>query len=104
MWLKTRAGAVSMARPSKDIVGKKFFRLTVLKEVCTGKNPMVLCECECGKKVTVYKHNVIKGNTKSCGCWRADRLRKPESEKKPKKKPVRFIPVYDDDDDEDFRL
>lgn len=65
----------------KDITGQKFGKLTVLKldhteqrflkNKPTVKNGLMyfyLCECECGNKIIVNKDNLIKNNTKSCGC------------------------------------
>lgn len=50
--------------------GKKFHRLTVLRDAGserTGKREWV-CECDCGKTVTVDGYSLRNGNTKSCGC------------------------------------
>lgn len=56
-----------------DYLGKKFGKLTILKEVertYCGKIPSrnVLCKCDCGKEYTVSFTSVRKGHTKSCGC------------------------------------
>lgn len=97
-----------MGRPRNAVKGKTFGRLTVVVDEDGGKNPEITCQCTCGKKVTALKHNVVRGNTTSCGCWRSERLRKSDSEKK--KRVVRKAPptkVYDwlcesDVDDDDF--
>lgn len=49
----------------KDIIGKKFNRLTVLKYE---DGYRVLCLCDCGTKKSIYRGSVIRGITKSCGC------------------------------------
>ena len=33
------------------------------------------CECDCGKTTTVRAHNLISGHTKSCGCFRKDKVK-----------------------------
>lgn len=57
-----------------DISGMKFGRLTTIKVVgrTTDNRPAWLCRCECGNEVTVSEHNLKRGNTKSCGCYRRD--------------------------------
>ena len=52
-----------------DLVDKKFGKLIVIKE--NGRiNGYVgwLCQCICGKTITVSSNHLQKGNTKSCGC------------------------------------
>lgn len=48
-----------------DLTGQRFGRLTVLEY--KGKSKW-LCECDCGNKTTVYRHNLLGGTTRSCGC------------------------------------
>lgn len=57
---------------SRDIIGQKFNRLTVIEEYkeCTPRE--VLCECECGNKVRLIKTEVMSGGTKSCGCLKSE--------------------------------
>ena len=52
------------------LVGEKFGRLFVLKDVGTNKwrNSQVLCLCDCGNKVIVLGNSLKNGNTESCGC------------------------------------
>ena len=56
------------------IIGKTFNKLTVLKQVENAKSghSRYLCVCECGNTAVVYKCNLIRDHTKSCGC---DRVR-----------------------------
>lgn len=65
-----------MPRKRTDTTGQKYGRLTVTEDSEGGKNPKVVCRCECGTVVTVLKHNVIRGNTTSCGCARSEKMRK----------------------------
>lgn len=54
-----------------DLLGRRFGRLTII-----GRNPETSksghiqwdCACDCGAKITVLGTNLVKGNTKSCGC------------------------------------
>ena len=69
-----------MGRPKKDITSQKFGRLVVIQEVSSGKNSKVKCLCDCGVEVQVLKSGLLRGYTKSCGCFRrestAERRRK----------------------------
>lgn len=51
----------------KDLRGKTFGELTVIKYVGNGK---WLCRCSCGKETIVYATNLVRNHTKSCGCLR----------------------------------
>lgn len=68
-----------MAHFSKfgNLAGKKFGRLTVLKQHGVAKSGHILwdCECECGKSKIVSSSNLVNGNVKSCGCLQ-DEVRK----------------------------
>jgi hypothetical protein len=54
----------------KDITGKRFTKLVVIKE--TGRSPAghVLweCKCDCGKTVEVEGYRLNRKNVQSCGC------------------------------------
>lgn len=55
---------------SKDIIGKKYNELIVIKELRKDKygNKQWLCKCNCGNYTTVSTHNLLHNHTKSCGC------------------------------------
>ena len=57
-----------------DLTGQRFGRLTVIRRSGTGKNRQSqwFCKCDCGADVFALSHNLISGNTKSCGCLRVD--------------------------------
>jgi tRNA-binding EMAP/Myf-like protein len=61
-----------------DMVGKKYNFLTVIEDlpprISKGgfSTRMVLCECECGKRVKVQAQHLRTGNTLSCGCKARD--------------------------------
>ena len=54
-----------------DLTGKRFTRLTVLHRDANNKwgGTMWKCKCDCGKEIIVSSKNLIKGGTKSCGCY-----------------------------------
>lgn len=56
-------------------IGKKFKKLTVIKRapdivMKSGNYKAYLCECDCGKKITVRSSSLLNGSKKSCGCYR----------------------------------
>ena len=48
--------------------GDVFGRLTVIELLPKGR---ALCRCECGNVKEVWRSNLTRGNTKSCGCLKA---------------------------------
>ena len=61
-----------------DMTGRQFGRLIVLHESSQRRCGKVtwVCKCDCGKLITVSSNNLQSGHTKSCGCYRDDKLRK----------------------------
>lgn len=55
-------------RKHKDVIGKKYGRLTVINEYKKGSKYICDCKCDCGNTVSVQKSNLLFGHTKSCGC------------------------------------
>lgn len=62
-----------MSNP-KNLIGKKFGKLTVIKRCENSKNgkAMWLCECKCGNKVIIPTYRLTMGETKSCGCLKKE--------------------------------
>lgn len=62
--------------PIKDLTGRTFGRLSVIEKAGKNKYGNILwrCKCECGNVVVVPSANLIRGNTKSCGCLRINDL------------------------------
>lgn len=60
----------------RDLTGKQFARLTVLRIV--GKSVrgdvLWLCRCECGGEVVGRSGDLNSGNTRSCGCLKRERF------------------------------
>ena len=60
--------------PLKDLTGKRFGYLTVIKREgtyinpCGCTTPTWLCRCDCGKTTIVPRGSLTNGYTKSCGC------------------------------------
>jgi len=54
-----------------DFTGKKFYYLTVIESVGLAKDKHVLwkCSCKCGNETIVASNALVKGTTKSCGCY-----------------------------------
>ena len=60
---------------SKNLIGKKFRRLTVIKRDFSDKwgKSKWICKCQCGKKISVIGGHLRSGNTQSCGCLKKER-------------------------------
>ena len=59
---------------SKDLIGQKFGRLTVIakSERSNGYRTYWLCRCDCGNMKEVRNDSFGRGNTRSCGCLSKD--------------------------------
>lgn len=63
-----------------DLTGKRFGRLTVIKEVSPHYSKsgvrmrMWECKCDCGNNRILSTSNITNGNTKSCGCLKKELL------------------------------
>jgi hypothetical protein len=65
------------ARPDTPpiVVGQKFHYLTVTQLLGTnGHKREVLCVCYCGVRKVFEEGNLRRGDTKSCGCFRKERM------------------------------
>jgi hypothetical protein len=64
----------------KDLTKYKFGKLTPIELVGIGTNYQKLwkCKCDCGNFKVILRNSLIRGNTKSCGCF--------VKEKKPREK------------------
>lgn len=54
-------------------IGDKYGRFTVVGK--TEDYRKVVCQCECGNTKIVRTDSLRNGSSKSCGCWKQDRLR-----------------------------
>jgi len=63
-----------------DLTGKRFSRLFVLSREYPNavykdySAPRWMCRCDCGNEVVVLGVGLRSGNTKSCGCYKRDRI------------------------------
>ncbi|MDD4564847.1 MAG: hypothetical protein PHE79_05150 [Eubacteriales bacterium] len=55
-----------------DLTGKRFGALTVIARAGISKrrNATWLCKCDCGNTIEVNSSYLVRGATKSCGCYR----------------------------------
>lgn len=51
----------------RDLLGKKFGKWLILKEIEGQRDRMFLCRCDCGKEKTVFLASLVNGTSKSCG-------------------------------------
>lgn len=70
-----------MTHPKIDLTGKRFGRLTVIRQADdyvypNGKRRTQWeCLCDCGNTITAEQSNLKRGNTNSCGCYNLDNIR-----------------------------
>lgn len=62
----------------KDLTGKKFGRLTVLKHCGSNKygRSLWLCQCECGNKKIILGNSLLSKLTISCGCYNTEIIKR----------------------------
>jgi hypothetical protein len=58
-----------------DLLGKKFGRLTVIeRNGSKGHKALWLTVCDCGTQITIPGDSLTSGNTRSCGCYKIERV------------------------------
>jgi hypothetical protein len=57
------------APTSTELIGQRFGRLIVVKQVSGGR---WLCTCDCGGQNTVRRKHLLRGRIRSCGCLKAE--------------------------------
>lgn len=66
-----------MGRKAIDLVGQKYGKLIVIEKAnALYKSAMFRCKCDCGNEITVESQKLRNGKTKSCGCARANAIKK----------------------------
>lgn len=67
----------SAERYANRILNKKYGRLTVKEFAGIDKfgKTLLKCVCDCGKNVTLNKSSLNRSLTKSCGCYKTEKLR-----------------------------
>ena len=66
-----------MAGKYKDIKGQRFGYLIAVMPTKKRSHECVvwLCQCDCGKLTEVKSNDLLRGNTKSCGCLQKEKAR-----------------------------
>ncbi|MBQ8296854.1 MAG: hypothetical protein IJX77_03625 [Ruminococcus sp.] len=64
--------------PLKDLTGKTFNRLTVIRRDTSRDGVYWICRCDCGREVSVRAYNLTSGSTKSCGCLNNELIHKKQ--------------------------
>ena len=76
-----------------NLIGKRFGRLIVLKEVEKRKNGRIFwgCKCDCGKTIEAMGKTLLNGGTKSCGCLHIETsIKKIKKVNQKNEKPIGF--------------
>ncbi|WP_052263146.1 hypothetical protein [Clostridium tyrobutyricum] len=63
----------------RNLTGMRFERLIVLKDTGkrnNSKRVIYLCKCDCGREIETTGFNLLRGDTKSCGCLKIDKITK----------------------------
>lgn len=65
------------------LIGQRFGRLIVVKEVGRNKYKKILwfCKCDCGNETIVLTGNLKSGSTQSCGCLQKEYMSKSASQR-----------------------
>ena len=61
---------------TKEMIGNKYNRLTVLEIVNKGKTPKVKVLCECGTVKIISPYDITKRKVYSCGCYHKEEMSK----------------------------
>lgn len=77
-------GCIKVGRKSRrqDITGQRFGKL-LAEEIDVNKTDTIgpewwLCQCDCGNKISAEYNRLVTGQTVSCRCINAERIRSPE--------------------------
>lgn len=58
-----------------DLTNKRFGNLVAIYEIGRLRGGVLWhCNCDCGMKIVIPSRNLVSGNTKSCGCYKAAQL------------------------------
>lgn len=63
----------------ENLVGKTFGRLTVRSEASQGYVRRWVCRCVCGVEKTIGHRALKAGQTRSCGCWRGEKMQESKT-------------------------
>ena len=68
-------------RTPNNLQGKQFGLLVALQRERVARRTRWLCQCHCGKQVSIREESLLNGCSKSCGCAR-EQLKKAKAEKR----------------------
>lgn len=78
-----------------DLTGQRFYRLVVLekssKKSKTNHLQYWKCKCDCGKICDVSSRGLRGGSTRSCGCYKLERIKEAGLKQRGKKRPNQFL-------------
>lgn len=62
-----------MANP-EDLTGRRFGRLVVIRQAANAPKGgrRWCCVCDCGTEITTWQYSLLKGATRSCGCYQRE--------------------------------
>lgn len=64
-------------KPIRDLTGMRFGRLTAIKFSHRHKRETIWeCKCDCGNTHFASSSHLLRGHTKSCGCFRKEELKR----------------------------
>lgn len=72
-----------MAKPRHDLMGRSFTRWTVINDAedsAHGKH-VVVVKCRCGTVRAILAQNLLRGQSKSCGCLQRERASEVQRER-----------------------
>lgn len=61
-------------RRKRDLSGRRFGRLLAISPARIGRESAWVCVCDCGNQKQIRTQSLLRGESRSCGCW-ADALR-----------------------------
>lgn len=68
-----------MTNKTRDMVGNKYERLTIIGFDFSGHQPKCLVRCDCGTEKLMSSFYIREGKLKSCGCLNEEYKRKSKS-------------------------
>ena len=69
-------GCQKNANKRRQLTGQRFDRLIVLEYSKSSDSGQAIwkCQCDCGNIIYVRANDLLRGHTKSCGCYRKDKI------------------------------
>ena len=58
-----------------DLINTRFGKLVAVEKTKIGRQVAYRCKCDCGQETTVRSQSLRRGETTSCGCVRAEKMR-----------------------------